>query len=219
MNKKEFSFLSETFIFKGLTEQDMKELPKEMLCQTPIFFKGEHVDLSVSESKKIAFILSGECTVMKEGLVMNTLKKGDSFGILSVFSSEPYPTAVIAKKETKILFLERDDLIMLIEKSPKIAMNVITFLAGRVTFLNAKIATLSGITVEDKCVAYLKEEYKKHGDSIPFPISAVARKIRAGRASLYRAIAALEKKGILEYKDNLVRILYPNFVKKQKEKT
>jgi CRP-like cAMP-binding protein len=210
MNKKEFSFLSDTFIFKGLSEQDIGRLPDRILCETPFFSKGEHLDLSVASGKKIAFILSGECAVIKDGLVMNILKKGDSFGILSVFSNEPYPTDVIAKKETRILFLEHDDLIMLIEHSPKIAMNVITFLAGRVTFLNSIIATLSGITVEDKCIAYLKEEYKKHGESIPFPISGVARRIRAGRASLYRAIAALEKKGILEYRDNSVKILNPD---------
>ena len=156
---------------------------------------------------------------MKNELVLNTLKKGDSFGILSVFSNEPYPTAVIAKKETKILFLNHEDLDLLIEQLPAVAMNVIRFLAGRVTFLNRKVATLGGATVEDKCIAFLKEEYQKNGSHFPFSISGVARKIRAGRASLYRALASLEEKGILVYRNNAVDILHPDYIVNQnKEK-
>ena len=220
MNRKEFLFLSNTFIFNGIGPDDIERLPESIHCETPVFSKGERADLNLSENKKIAFILSGECIVMKDALVLNTLKKGDSFGILSIFSDEPYPTSVIAKKETKILFLTHDDLIMLIENLPRVAMNVIRFLSGRVTFLNKKVATLGGATVEDKCIAYLREEYKGEGDTIPFPISAVARKIRVGRASLYRALASLEEKGTLVYSDNTVKILHQDQIKKQqKEKT
>ena len=219
MNKKEFLFLSETFLLEGVRLEDIEKMPRKIDCKTPIFSKGERADLNFSESKKIAFILSGECVVMKDDLVLNTLKKGDSFGILSIFSSEPYPTAVIAKKETKILFLSHDDLILLIEQLPAVSMNVIRFLAGRVTFLNQKVATLGGATVEDKCIAYLKQEYRKSGALFPFPISGVARKISAGRASLYRALASLEEKGVLIYRDNAVEILHPDYIENQnKEK-
>ena len=213
MNKKELSFLAETFLLANLSENDISLLPCDVLCETYTYARGEHADPDLQNEKRIGFILSGECAVMREGLVMNILKKGDSFGILSVFSNEAYPTAVIAKKETKILFLGHDDLIRLIDSSPRIAMNVITFLAGRVTFLNAKVATLCKATVEDKCIAYLKEEYKIHGAAVPFPISKIARKISAGRASLYRALNTLKEKGLIEYTDNTVMILCPDLIK------
>ena len=212
MNKKDFLFLSKTFLFAGLSFEDIDRLPKKISSEALIFSKGERADLNFLESKKIAFVFSGECVVMKDELVLNTLKKGDSFGILSVFSDEPYPTSVIAKKETKILFLNHDDLNMLITQLPAVSMNVIRFLAGRVTFLNQKVATLGGTTVEDKCIAFLREEYRKNGAFIPFPISGVARKIRAGRASLYRALASLEKKDVLIYHDNAVEILHPDYI-------
>ena len=219
MNKKEFLFFSQTFLFDKVRFEDIDQLPRKIDCQALTFSKGEHANTEFWESKKIAFILSGECIVMKNELVLNTLKKGDSFGILSVFSNEPYPTAVIAKKETKILFLNHEDLDLLIEQLPAVAMNVIRFLAGRVTFLNRKVATLGEATVEDKCLAFLKEEYQKNGSHFPFSISGVARKIRAGRASLYRALASLEEKGILVYRNNAVDILHPDYIVNQnKEK-
>ena len=103
-------------------------------------------------------------------------------------------------------------LFSLIECSPRVAMNVITFLAGRVAFLNQKVATLGGTSVEEKCLAFFKEQYNKYGDCFPFSVSAAARKINAGRASLYRALATLAEKGILLHEESNVQILRPDLL-------
>ena len=209
MKKKERSFLLETFLFSGFSADEIDALACKIEAETLTFERGQQLDLPFSEIKKIAFVLFGECEVMSNKLVINTLKKGDSFGILSVFSNEAYPTHILAKNRCGILFLTKETLISLIECSPKAAMNVITFLAGRVTFLNHKVATLGSASVEEKCASYLKEQYNSFGDRFAFPISSVARKIGAGRASLYRALDALEAKGILRHEDGTIQILQP----------
>ena len=212
MKKKEFSFLTDTFLFSNLSEEEIHSLPIEIEIENVLCEKGRHMDIALSEEKKIAFVLTGECDVMHERLVLNTLKKGDSFGILSIFSNEPYPTTIIAKKQSHILFLKKDTLLALIECSPKIAMNVISFLSGRLTFLNRKVATLGGASVEDKCRSYLKDQYHKHGAYISLSISSVARKIGVGRASLYRALDTMKEKGVLTYEESLVSILRPDLL-------
>ncbi len=209
MKKKERSFLTETFLFSGFSADEIDALPCKIEAESLTFEKGQHLDFSFSEVKKIAFVLFGECEVMSNKLVINTLKKGDSFGILSVFSDEPYPTHILARNRCGILFLTKETLTSLIECSPKVARNVITFLAGRVTFLNHKVATLGGASVEKKCASYLKEQYNSFGERFAFPISSVARKIGAGRASLYRALDALEAKEILRHEDGAIQILQP----------
>ncbi len=212
MKKKDFLFLTETFLFSGLSEQEIHSLAVDIETENILCEKGHHIDIALSEEKKIAFVLSGECDVMREKLVLNTLKKGDSFGILSIFSSEPYPTTIIAKNQCRILFLKKDTLLALIERSSKVSTNVISFLAGRITFLNQKIATLGGSSVEDKCRSYLKDQYYKHGAFLPLSISAVARKIGVGRASLYRALDALTEKGVLLHEESSVSILRPDLL-------
>lgn len=210
MKNKELIFLSETFLFSDFSENEILDLPCKIDPTSVACEKGERIEITRSGEEKIAFVLSGECEVMSERLVLNTLKKGDSFGILSIFSNEPYPTAIVAKKNSRILFLTKETLLQLINCSPKISFNVIRFLSGRVSFLNRKVATLGSASVEEKCVHLLKDLFQKFGAVIPFPISSMARKLGVGRASLYRALESLTEKGILRHEDTCVHILCPN---------
>lgn len=211
MKKREITFLSKTFLFYDFSEKEISHFSESIRFEEVLCQKGDRINMTLSDGQRLAFVYSGECEVLSDKLVLNTLTKGDSFGILSIFSDEPYPTAIVAKKQCRIFFIEKSDLLALIEASPQIAMNVIRFLASRVTFLNQKVSTLGGSSVEDKCMVYLKNQYQKLGTTIPFPISAVARKIGTGRASLYRALGALAEKGVLVYEENAVKILVPDF--------
>ena len=105
MNKKEFSFLSKTFLLAGIEEKELSSFRFPLITQTIVCAKGEHIDMTLAEEKCIGFVLSGQCEVTRDKLVLNTLNTGDSFGILSVFSDDPYPTSIIAKKECRILLL------------------------------------------------------------------------------------------------------------------
>ena len=212
MNKKVFSFLSKTFLLNGIEEEEFSSFQFPLITQTIVCAKGDHIDMTLEKEKCIGFVLSGQCEVTRDKLVLNTLNTGDSFGILSVFSDEPYPTSIIAKKECRILLLSKESLVSLIHASPTVAMNIISFLAGRVCFLNKKTSVLGGASAEEKFSAYLKEECRRLGTAFPFSASAVARKINVGRASLYRALTGLESKGIIQYKDNSVIILHPELL-------
>ena len=209
MNKKDFSFLSKTFLFSGIEANELPDLPCVVNTQTIVCEKGTLINLALAEEKKIGFVLSGQCEVRCDKLVLNVLGKGDSFGILSVFCEEPYPTAIIAKKESRILFLSKASLLSLIQASPKISMNVITFLAGRISFLSKKATMLGSASAEDKLSVFLKEEYRKQGERFPFSATAIAKKINIGRASLYRALTSLEEKEIVLHQENSIFVLRP----------
>ena len=212
MNQKELFFLCSTFLFSGISEKDVPHFPSAIDPEIVSFDKGQLLELSFSKDAKLGFVVSGECEVIRNKIVLNTLKTGDSFGILSLFSAEPFPTHVLAKKRSSIMFLSKETILSLIEYSPQISMNVMRFLAGRVAFLNQKVATLGGGSVEEKCISYLKNQYRSHGASFAISISAVARKIGAGRASLYRALDSLESREILRREDTNIHILRPELL-------
>ena len=212
MNKREESFLSKSFLFFGMGEKDARQLLRSTAAESIRCARGEKIEIP----KALAFILCGECEIIRrhgehERLVLNTLKSGDSFGILSVFNDSPAPTEVLAKKETSILYLTRATLIELTEKSHAVAMNIIRFLSDRICFLNQRIATLGGTTVEEKCISYLREQMKKNGPEFPFQAAKVARRIGAGRASLYRALGTLVNNGLLLHENGAVKILQPDY--------
>lgn len=209
-------FCSRLFLFRTLEEEEISRLLGEVSCESAVFSRGETVVATESYARRVGFLISGECEVVRtepDGteFPMNLLRPLDAFGILTLFSEkEDYPTAVRARKKCEILFFSKDDVFLLLQKSPVIAMNLITFLAGRIVFLNEKVATLAGGSAEDKLATLLLSEYKR-SDSLTLPFNAkkTSEKLRLGRASVYRALSALSERGLIQYAEKQITILDP----------
>lgn len=216
MTKENLKIIFSSFIFKGVKQSVAEEIiaTEDFRCES--FDAGETVSSPADGSKGVGFILSGECKVKKKHksgdfTTLNILKKGSSFGILSVFSSaSENPTYIIATKRTSVAFLSDECVIRLAKRFPTIALNIINFMAERISFLNDKIETFSGSSVEEKIFAYIKQIYKTEGKTeFPFNKARAADAISAGRASVYRALDALVKQNIIFYDGKILKITSP----------
>lgn len=206
-------FLSDIFIFENIAEDDIRSTCSSLEFEISEFLPNEKIYSPDGFLKKVGFVLNGECTVEKQkpdgtSVPLNKLYKGDSFGILAVFSdSENFPTVVKALKNTQILFLDKETLTSLIEKYPKVAISIISFMSNRIEFLNKKIATFSADSVEEKFAVYLVNEAKQSGNLFfSLNLSKIARTLNAGRASVYRAIDALEKLSLIKFENKKIYI-------------
>ncbi len=212
---KDFELLSGTFLFSGIDRETLSRLLLENPPLRKNYVKGEMIYSSVSEGRLLGFVLSGSCEVRRlrsDGghLILNTLSPGDSFGILSVFSEDDFPTSVYASRSCKLLFFTDRQIEAFILASPGISNNIIRFLASRVSFLNSKIATFSGSRVEDRLAAYLICRSRELDSmSFPFSYSRCGEQINAGRASVYRAVNALCEAGLISVSEKQVNILDP----------
>ena len=205
----DYKVLKNFFPFHNLAELQIERLVLDTSPQTISFKRGELILSCDHLEEKIGFILDGECSVYKErekeDILLQTLRAYDSFGILTLFSNEEYPTKIIAKKPSTVVFFSKSDFLRLIE-APEISLNVIKFLANKVSFLNKKIATLSGATVEEKIENYLYIQLTSFGIQFPFNAAAVASQINIGRASLYRVLHKMVENGILELENKQITI-------------
>lgn len=206
-------FLSDIFIFENVTTEDVRKISSSLKFEISEFLPNEKIYSPDGFFKKVGFVLSGECSVEKQkpdgtSVPLNKLYKGDSFGILAVFSdSKKFPTVVKSSKSTQILFLDKETLTSLIEKYPKVALSIISFMSNRIDFLNKKIATFSADSVEEKFAVYLVNEAKQSGNmSFSLNLSKIARTLNAGRASVYRAIDALEKLSLIKFENKKIYI-------------
>lgn len=208
-------FLSKVFLFKGVARE---EIEKVLSTVSPIkcdYGRKEEIYSPTSYERKLGFIMSGECRVDRlrhdgSSVPLNILKSGDSFGAISVFTSEEeYPTKITATKDTAVLYLTAADIETLIVAYPKISLNVIRFLSEKIIFLNKKIATFSEDSVESKLASYLYESYTKFGAEFPFNCKRSAESISVGRASLYRAVASLTDSGIIKLENKKIIIIDP----------
>ena len=210
---KILTLLSESFLFAGIEPGELKGLLDENQPEIISYKKGEKIYSSQSTKRQVGFILSGICEVRRErgdgsSLLLNLLEIGDSFGILSVFSDEEFPTTVFAAKNCEIIFFDHNQIRAFANSSQRVSMNLISFMADRIAFLNKKIATFSASSVEERLAALLLTETSRTNSlTLPFSYVKVSEEINAGRASVYRAVASLESAGIIKVNDKKVQII------------
>lgn len=207
-------FLSELSIFKGFSLESLFEITKRYEFQIIEFESDEKIYSPNDFSEKVGFVFSGECLVEKRrhdgnSVQLNLLKKGDSFGILAVFSnSERFPTFIRAKKRSVIVFLDKASLLSLIKAHSEVAISVIEFMCSRIEFLNEKVATFSADSVEEKLACHILQESKiTDGENIVLNLSKTANILNAGRASIYRALTALEEAELIKFENKKIYII------------
>ncbi|MBE6532679.1 MAG: Crp/Fnr family transcriptional regulator [Ruminococcaceae bacterium] len=205
--------LGKTFLFSGIETEEISSLLRDVSFEEVGFARGELIYSSSSADSKIGFILSGRCEVRhlkgdSASAVLNVLGEGEAFGVLSVLSEKEFPTHIFATKNSTILFLKKEDLLKIVNNNSQIAINLINFLANRISFLNEKIATFSGTRVENRLASHLISESKRNAStSFVFNCKKCSEAINAGRASVYRALASLEADGLITVADKKINII------------
>ena len=215
MTEAELNFLTKLFPFKDMKEKALNSVFSEMEHRIESFSKGEVIFSKDSYQKSVGFIMDGSCEVERqradgEKISLNRLSKYSSFGILSLFcEGAEYPTEIIAAKETTVLFISGKDLITILKKYPTVSMNVITFLADRIAFLNQKVATFTEKSTVEKLASYLTDKRRVSGDEIAISRTKIAKELGIGRASLYRGLDGLEDQGLIRTEQKKIIIICP----------
>lgn len=205
------SLLSSLFLFQGLQEQELTQALQATSPQYRQYRRGEILCEPSRYVRAVFLLLRGECDVQQGSMVVNSLKAGDSFGVVSLFSQkETFPTTVVARKETEVLMLSREDIEQMMLICPRISRNLITFLTDRIEFLNSRMASLAEPNVERKLYSWLLSACRAaESDQVLMNRSRTAEALHCGRASLYRALEELEKKNMIAIHGNLIHVLNP----------
>ena len=206
-------FFSSVFLFSSLPEDKLLRAISECEPELRFYSRGNVIFSPENFDKEIGFVYSGECEILRKksdgtDVSLNVLKAGDSFGILAVLSNEDeFPTTVLSKNSTEVLFIKKSKLLRAIRHYPTVAMNVINFLTQKIAFLNKKVATFSSDSITEKLVRFILAEYKNSG-ATEFTLNCkkCSEAISSGRASVYRAIDALSKLGTISYENKKIYI-------------
>lgn len=194
------------FLFAGLTGEQKAEILNE-LPQQACFNKGEVIFDEKTYRKAIGIILSGRAAAFCGRVTQRTFAEGDVFGAAAVFGeSGCYVSKIVAKTETRVLFVDESVLRELFVKYPQTAVNYITFLSDRVRFLNKKISQLGSKTARDKLYAFLSANADS-GEYSLTNMKQLANLTGIGRTSLYRALSELEDEGKIEKTENKVKVI------------
>lgn len=223
MQAEHIEFISRLFPFKGLKEKTIEMIFAEIDYSIEEFRKGDIIFSPSSYQKKIGFVIDGECEVSKvrsefDSLPLNTLTRYSSFGIMAILCQEAeYPTRISASKLSTVLFINGNDMLATIKKYPTVSMNVIAFLADRISFLNKKIATFSGKSTSEKLATFLLDKYHDMGECICISKTKLSAQINVGRASLYRDLDAFEAESLIKVEPKRIIIISPEGLERIKK--
>ncbi|MFR7473244.1 MAG: Crp/Fnr family transcriptional regulator [Christensenellales bacterium] len=98
-------------------------------------------------------------------------------------------------------------------QSRRAMANYLSFLTGRIFYLNRRIDAYTGGSAECRLAMYLLDNQQDGVPpkvTLPFGMNKLAELLGIGRASLYRAMETLEKKGIVAREGKCIAILKPN---------
>lgn len=214
--------LSETFLFRGINEKTLERIISENPPSLSTYKRGDLIYSSMDERKLVGFVASGRCEIRIDSnertkTLLNTLSTGESFGVLSIYSDDDFPTKIYATVNCSVIFFSDSQIRHFVNNYSQITQNLIIFLAGRISFLNKKISTFTGVRVEDRLWSFLLSEREKHSsDIIPFNYQKTSEEINAGRASVYRAVSSLEESGLIKLIDKQIQIIDPKGFERKK---
>ena len=152
--------------------------------------------------------LSGRVLVTKGSLTVSTLEPGDLFGAAALYNDSPdYATTLTAQGICRCLLLDQELLDRLLGEEALLRRNYLTYLTGRIRFLNARLGSLAVGDTEGRVVRYLLSSLS-YG-VVECSASGLARQLGISRASVYRAFQDLEQAGLIRREGRAILVPDP----------
>jgi len=222
---EKIELLQSVSIFWDLNEDELGHIADKMVAKH--FENGNYIFLEDSEGEQCFFVLKGSVKVTrlsKDGreVILAMLNEGDFFGEMSLLDGESRSANVIALEKTKVLTLDRNDFIAVVNDYPQIAVQLLKELARRLRKSDRQIASLSLSDAEKRialCIIRFADEQGviQNGKvSIPkTPIQQdIANMAGTSRETVSRTLGLLEKEDLIERNGRELIILdYKKFIK------
>ncbi len=179
--------------------------------------KGEVVYHENDNCETIALVLKGE-VVATQGFndghnkIIRTIKKGDVIGLSLIFSSNPQymATFTITSKTSKLVLINKADLISLMAATPIISERVLKYISDYSISQSNHIKLLSCKFIRKKICTYLYNEYKQRNRldfEIDYSKTDLSAFLNAERPSLSTEISRLCREGIISNNNRKYKIL------------
>lgn len=193
-------------LFAGVEEETVRAALTGPQAVRRAYQKGDILYAPHDFSRSLGILLHGTVSVHKEDLPVSQLGPGDLFGAAALFNQEAdYVTTLRARTPCAVLYLTQGRVEELLDRHPQVRHNYLAYLSGRIRFLSAKVDQLAGPTAQDKLLHYLQRRAPEGPSDCS--LTELAARLGMGRATLYRALDALEAEGTLRREGKTLRLM------------
>ena len=171
-------------------------------CVISQFAAGEFICSPENHAQGLRILLRGSATAYtahpSKKVMLRNFTCGAVFGISDWYGEElPELSRIQADEYCEILTILPAAMRRLMDESRPFREHYISFLTGRIRFLNQKIGYLTAGSAEFKLSHYLLSLGECQSVILPISMSALAEMLDLGRASLYRAFDTLTADGFI----------------------
>lgn len=189
-------------VFAGCDDRLLSEAAENGWICDAVFETGDAVSGGKGFESSLGIVASGKLKVARldgdRKISLNTITVGGCFGVSSMFGSNDLQTVVTAAARTKVVFVSEEGMKYLLRADPELSLSYISFLTGRIRFLNSKIRSFTGGSSSSRISSMLLESADENGVCRISGCAELARRLDVSRASLYRSLGALEEKGAIK---------------------
>ncbi len=207
MQQKALEALKNIPVFSSVQEEQLLNILKNF-AGVETFKKEETIFSPDSGFKIYGVLLKGEARVLKDYVTVSILKEGQGFGLAALYREEKgFVNTIEAKTACKVLCIQKEGIDQLLIENPNFSFSYISYLSGRIYYLNEKIEAYTAPSAEEKLLNFLESIRPKNGIITDVSIAELTRQVNVSRASLYRALDALQKREVLRYEHKQIIFL------------
>ena len=215
-----YDLLNKIPLFRGLTENEIRELLNPQNTRKRIFEKGETVLYEGEPVRETGIVLSGKVIIelsdaWGNNSVISGVEKGGAFA--EAYACVPGSLMlqhVTAYEKSEILFI---DIRALLETDGvknkaqlKLLKNLLTVCASKNLKLSSRMLNITPKTIRARIMSYFSECVKTSGSykfEIPYDRRQLADYLGVDRSALSAELSKMQKDGLIEYNKNRFKIL------------
>ncbi|QSQ15471.1 Crp/Fnr family transcriptional regulator [Myxococcus landrumensis] len=214
--------LSEISLFEQLDSEALESLSS--LLRPCRFGRGEVVFLQGDVGTALYVIRRGEVAIRlssPEGkeVILSLLARGDFFGELALLDGEPRSTDAVAREDSELLILQRDDFRRYVEARPGVATALLATLSRMVRHVTQLVHDTHFLDARERLVRVLLGLAREQGESggaggvvIPLRLTQteIANLCGLTRESTNKWLRFYVREGLLSYEGGRITLVHPD---------
>jgi len=205
--------LSKVPFFAGVPLDELETLATSLQRRT--VKAGKAVFRQDDPGSSLYVIESGVVKVQRtspEGkeVILTILGAGDFFGELALLDGEPRSADAVAKEDTALLVLERDDFLAFLDRAPAVATKLLAALSRRLRRTDQLVQDAAFLDVPARLARALLQLSESPEAATGLTQSELAAMVGASRESVNRWLQFYRRRGLIESASGSIRVLQPD---------
>ncbi len=212
--------MTETAIFRGLREEDIKKITRCLGIKKEKFNPSETILSHNRNMEIVGILLSGTAELSAfdydgNRMLLERYEKDSVFGELFSPSFGPDAPSVIATTPCEVLFLQYKNILMPCDNAcdfhSTFLHNVIRLLTDKLRVQASHIEVLSKRSLRGKLLTYFESLAREKGSRkffLPFSLYALADYLSIDRSAMQREMKKMRDEGIIFSKGKRIELLF-----------